>query len=111
MVTGETVATAGASGYSFGANRPIWDFVFNRNGGEPILQLKSDGTIIVTGDHDEAVRAFLAKLETAYGSLPQRLKEAESNVQLLKRENASLNALCDKHEAEIERLKRIHTKK
>ena len=79
------VATAGPSDLILAPSRPlICDFVFNRDGGEPVLQLKSDGTIVVTGDHDEVVRMFLSRLGEVYNTLPARLKEAEDEAKRLK---------------------------
>ncbi len=76
----------GAFEAKFAGIEPKWDFVFDDKNNKPILKLTSDGKIEVLGDHDEAVQAFLSKLETVYGLLPARLKAAEEKVKTLERQ-------------------------
>jgi hypothetical protein len=65
------------------------DIVFYASDHKQILALTHDGKIIVDGEPNEATKVFLEVLEREYGTLPQKLKEANERIVRLYRTNAA----------------------
>jgi hypothetical protein len=61
-------------------------FHFNDSMGKTVLELKADGSMVVGGNPNEAAEIFLKDLREMYGTLPNKLEQAERKIRELEEE-------------------------